>query len=595
MGTLFQNSGWDFILKIGAYTVPKNQLKPIITIEKTEDGSNIIDFDLHRINAPISFIDQIYKENQEIVFTYIQGDTVRRLITAKVDYPQLDLLNKRIHISGANNRDDLLEKKYASSVNSIGLYSTVVFGEKGSIAEQVKARLSTIPYSIDFDSYNNPMLTSWYAKEVPDFVFDSNDIIVRELDLHLDLQERQQIVNEINITLNYRRTRLYEIQRDFSWSAPYNGDSADYLLHLYSQPTISMILNAIKDTSWVTVNGPVFTNGYRPRVGLLGGYFGTTSATQLDANGDPIIGANGYKLVSNLPAEEKLNQDVMAAEWTMKKRFSQFIDEEFHLTVKAPQSQSKWGELSAVEKYAYEDEFDASPWENNERGFTIPANAVYDGDNLYFDLPETVAGKLNSAILCALHKAKTDILKTHRQTIVTFTVDGIIPNLELSHTVEINKNILSAKGKVVSIKFNLNTLDGNCSTTISLALFKMDEDPITETNLSAPARLTYTPTLTGPGIVLGSTYLSANDVGTAKQASELSGSELWNGFIGTKVVKYSSNIAGGDTYSYRPEFLNEYRVDTPPIGSYLRGKKILTQVADYTILIRNDDLTVDFT
>lgn len=592
MGTLLQNSHWDVLITIGSYTVPKSLLSaeyPVV-IRKSEDGANTCDFTLQDVPDPIAFIDKIYKNDQKVIIQYIHGDSIKRLVTAIVDKPKIDLFNRTVSVSCSNHRDDLIKEKMGTLVQSLGYYSKPIFGKSQSLLDQVNQRLSTIPSSLDFDSYNNVMITSWFAKADPDFTYNGGGDIRKFETPQIDWQDRGSITNFVNVKLNYKRTRLYELVRNFDWTASYYGNQDDFIQYAYSAPTINMVETAINQTTWKLQTNATFVTQYPLFAGLNGLTYLTGPIKVLDSNGDPVTDAKGDPLYKNATAEQKLSQLVMKADFTLAKRFSQFINEEFNITVKAPQSIAQNHKLDKYDNVSYEDSYDASAWEAFDKVTPAPAGAQYQGDNYYVDFDEQNPGTLANSFIAVINKAKTDILRTHRGTTVRFRISRIASELELKHTVKINTSKLVAKGKVIDIKHTLDLKDGDCYTDVVIAIFR-SQGSATATPINPPTRMTYTPSLTeGQNISLGNHY--NEDPETSYN------SYTWNGFIGTKLVSVPLTVDGTpvtDKYmKYRPEFTDTFIVDTPPISDYLRAMKTLTQSSTYNIVIPNDLLELEF-
>lgn len=574
------NQEWDFSLFVGNTQITRDMIAQNVIIRKSEGQNSTIEFRVI-IDDPVSFITSIYDGASQVVFDYAQNGVVTRMITALVDSPQIDMLNKLVIIKCSNQRSELINQKMASLISGIGIYSDKVFGEFNDIKSQLDMRLKTTPTAVDFDSYNNVLITPWNAKSTPDFTLTDSDTYRRTPDI--DWQNRGDIVNSVSITLDYKRTRLYHTQRNFSWTASYFGNPNDYAANLYTSPTVTMINSAIKDASWKKVGDGSYTAVYT----LVNNWFGLTYTpnvlTLTDTNNNTVTDLKGDILYSKIavPSVETIN--VMQASWSAAIHFSQFIQESYTLSLTAPQSINQNGQVTQNNSYEYADDYDATIWEEYAKAVPVPAGAVQSGTNYYLDIAELIPGTLNQALKTCLNLGKTSILATHRNTQVTVQ-SKLIPNLELSHTVELDTDLVQCRGKVVEIEHVFNLNSGDTSTKVVIALSRVEGNTISETTLIPPARPGYSPSYPTDTITLGNHYGQTPVDGTI--------SDTWNGFIGNKATTYTTGFFNF-TYKYRSDFTDIFRVDTPAISDALRAIAILPVSANYNINIPNDPLNID--
>src|SRR5690606_31676682 len=134
----------------------------------------------------------------------------------------------------------------------------------------------------------------------------------------------------------------------------------------------------------------------------------------------------------------------------------QNIKERYTITVTAPNSVSRYGTLTETENYGYVSVFPFSEWErytsysNAPSGVTIIPNS----SSSYFFNSSLDRNVFNTAVVCALNKAKTTILNSHRDTRIVFERD-LSPELELYHTIELTGKWIRGKGKCKEIIHNM--------------------------------------------------------------------------------------------------------------------------------------------
>lgn len=586
-GDFFHRNGWDIAITIGAYEITPDMLHGSITINKTEKSNSTCEFTVF-IDNPVDFIDQIYDGSQEVVIDYYNGATVYRQITALVDSPEIDMINKTVTIKCSNQRTELINSRLSGIVKTIGSYSKPVLGEFKNVAEELDLRLKTVPASVDFDAYNNVNINYWQAAVSADYILDDVDVYFRRP--NITWQNRGDIVNHIQSTLKYKRTRLYHYSRDFDWTASYFGNPTDFGYNLYTSPSVSMVNEATNAATWKRFNPATFVEVYTAASSWFGVAYSTAVTVFTDNSGNTINDSKGDALYSLQPATSNLQTKtpnvndvhVMRANWSAAIRFSQFLEETYTLDVYAPQSINKNGEVVSYQDVSYEDVYDAQEWENFPKLTSIPAEAVTSDDSYYVDIAELNPGALSQAILTLLAMAKTSILSSHRNTQVE--IQGkFIPGLELRHTVQLSLDLIQCKGRVVKIQHVLNAINGDTTTTLTIALSRAPGST-SNTALTVPARPAYTPSIASGTILLGNHYGTPAVEGTV--------TDTWNGFIGNKAIHFTAGFFNL-SYTARTAFTDIFRVDTPAVSDTLRALKELPVSASYNISIPNDTLDMD--
>ncbi len=586
--SFFDRMGWDYSIFIGDLEITQDMLHGDIKVSKASNTNTTVEFTI-LVSDPVAFIDDVYDGTKEVVIDYYDGTTGYRLATTLVDSPVINLLEHKVTLKCSNQRKELIEGSMAATVKSIGRYSEPVHGSFNSVNDELDLRLKTVPMDVDFDSYNNVNLNLWAAKATPDFIFEGNDIYRRAPTI--DWQNRGDVVNTYVINLGYKHTRLYHYQLPYNWTAPYYGNVADYTANLYTSPSTDMINNAIDGTSWKKIGDASYTQVYPEVFGWFGVSYSSKVVTFTDSSGATITDAKGDTLYQNIPDAVRNDLHVMQASWSAAKRFSQYIQENYTITVRAPQSITKNGTVTDYQDVKYEDDYDAGDWEAFDKESGILPGATVSNNSYYLDIAELAPGTLNKALLTCIDMGKTAILNTHRGTLVTLQCKWLKPELELAHTIEIDAPTLrdwpalACKGKIVKIEHRLDTIDGDRQTEVTIALYRVPGS-VSPTAITLPVRPVYAPSIPSSAISLGNHYGIIPVDGT--------GSDSWNGFIGNKATHFTTNIFGVEIpYTVRTEFTDIFRVDTPAIPDSLRAIQNLQATATYNILIPNDPLDIE--
>jgi hypothetical protein len=545
----------------------------MVNIVRTEAGAALMDV---TIIPPRGVQDVESYAGKTVTVDLETPEGIIRVYTGLVDIPDVDIIGRKITLHCTDRRSELINAQLGSVVSSIGSYSTVIFGTPKDTFEELNNRLTTVPKTVDFDAYGNYYVVDLRAKTVADFTLLDNKVYYR--DPRVEYTSRGRITNKITIAFQYRFSRLWHIERFWSWTSPINQNICLALQQGYTFAQKSMVKAAVEGVSW-PLRGDIAFVAIQPSGWYCGGIGFTTysfnaggglTVAQVDANGDPVLDSSGNPVMTTTGSFTDVGSLLCnGASWRGTKRWAQTITEGYTLVVQAPQSQTQYGTVESFNSYSNEDDTDSSSWENDYKAYNNPYNKIettYYVDN---DLRRNVA---NSAIGTALSIAKTTILNSHRDTRVTI-FRSLWPQIDLKHTVEINTGVLRAKGKVYSITHSLNVGTGEAVTTVVLALSR-SQGSQADSSLSIPGKPTDVTMPDTSSIVLGNHYGQDPSTEAAK---------LWNGRIGNA-------LNGGSQTNYPEQFI----VDTPTIADQFRNERSLSGSGTYSVSIPSDLLEVVF-
>ena len=606
--TWLSRNGWRADVYIGGVLIPDNQVHDTITITRTENAAAQATFTLIPPRGVQNLL--AYEGQPVIINVTTEDDGICRAYTGKVNIPDIDLLNRTITISCTDNRRELINSNLSYYLPSIGYYSTDVFGVSQDRASELDNRLTTTPLSVNFDVYGTLKLSSCFAKASADYVFPEASVR-REggMDPQVLLTPRSNIVNTVNINFVYRYQRMYKKYSFYEWDSDYASTPCAFMIYGYSVAKRDVIEAAIRGTGW-QVEGDI---GYTPVIPagfyscpLSGGsvasvgvswtqtQYSTVKVTQQVATpGAPggfttvdVLDDQGNAVVRSVPVASVDSAPFLCfgAEFELSKRFSQNVEETFTLTVSAPQSISRFTTVSEDETVNVSSVYDSSSWDNFPGNVEPPSGRtlVRTGSNAsyFFNEIENLAA-YNTAVTCILNKAKTTILKSHRDNRVIFNT-FLNPKLDLHHTIELDSESvegsrIACKGKVYSITHTMNASTGDCNTKVELVL-SVAEGSATDSTLPPPTRPTNSLYLLDDTLFLQSHY------GEEPQLD-------WTGFIGNKYITVRE--ANNTTDHRRTTFPESFVVDSPTINQSYTDNLGLAASQSYTVQLVNDDLEVE--
>jgi hypothetical protein len=580
-------NGFKPRITINGYIIPDNQICGIATIVRREGDVATLELELQ---PPAGAIDLFAYEGKTIVYDIIRSSSVSRLFTGKVNFPIVDLINKRIKLSCTDTRAEQIEAQLGTFKNSIGTYSPPKQGETAlTIFQEVEERLTTVPYSLDFNAYGNYTYTPWAAKASADFVLGNSQVYYSEP--KVTFASRHKLINTVEINLSYRYPRLHKKVAQYSWTYPY--PICTFLIEEHSSCTKAMIEAAVQGTGWQLLNtityDPPFSSGsYYCYVSYLGRnqYMqwsttqseGTSTAvTTKNAAGESVavldsIGQPTYKQsITKLTDNSKLLCN--GAYFKLQKKFAQTIIESYTLSVTAPQSVNQYGEVKEEFSVSVDTDYDTSLWENDQRTSSGTASAYTDQESNSVDF--------QTRSVAAIQKARVKILSAHRDTFISFRTPGW-EAIDLSHTVELTTTPVQGKGKVQQITHTIDHEEGEFSTYIELAISRISGSA-SDSAIIPPTRIVDSPTTTTLNITLNSHYGEDPDSAIGLK---------WTGMIGNKTSATQTVGIGSVTPVKITNYTPQFRIDAPAIEASFREDRLLTASQTYNVAIPNDSLTV---
>lgn len=588
LNTFYKRNGWEPIITIGYQAVLADELTGGITVAMNEGSNTTASFTV--ILSPDVY--NLYEyQGQPVTISVRQAGVVYLLFTGLVDVPVINIFEEKLTLNCVSDRRVLLDAMGAVEPY-IGYYSDNVLGTNINIVDRITQRMTTIPYSLDFDGGNNYSITSWTAKSTPDFSYGSSSVYRRNPQLTMD--SAGQLINTVNLTLDYGYVRHHQAQCTYTWRHPYcpsditagTGNVCPFLFDRPTVPSRQMILSAAQSSGWLVDEsamyfGSHFKSGFYYCSGAWLAWStvetGTLTVPILNSNGAPETDSSGnilYRSVTTTVADNAKKYTLYSQFYTYK-RYNQNVKESYVLSLTAPDSVSRYGTVAAAQNYGYNG-VDAYPeWTNisaydKNQGGVISING------------DTDRAEFNTMYLCAIHKAQTQILKSHRRNKITFQ-RPLTPNMNLSHTVALTGKWVRGRGKVSSLTHYMGVSDSNDAlggeayTDITLLQYRGDS-VVSDTALTVASKPSQSTSAGSFGIQLG-THLG-EDPSTTVAAS-------WNGYVGN--TWNLVNTAGIGKNYVRTTYQESFIVDAPTIPSSLNGNKTISTSASYIVNIPNDN------
>lgn len=514
------------------------------------------------------------------VSIYIRDSTgTIKCFTGTVNEPDVAIIDQKITLNCSLDIEQKVEQLSQSFINSIGLYNNKVFSKAKTKEQELRDRISTVAKTVDWTPCGNIQINDIAPKSTADYTLGNS--VIRRKNLQYKFSSRQRYTNKIEITCNYSFKRLHHHERSY-YLDDNIGNFCDFAVNAKTPLTRSLVVNALQGMGW-TINNLQFTDFF------TAGVYRCTETPVIfipnvcskQVNQSETIEINGVPQaeVTDSKCANGSGNWCQEATWVASKQFAQVINQKYILTVQAPQSIASYGEKKKEDSFTLADSYDASDWENTQ-GYNSSAPSGFSKTgtqnlNFWVDARKDV-GTFSQCINIILNKAKSDILKSHRDDVVTFK-RSLWPQVQLKHTIELDSNRIDCKGKVKSYRHVINCETGEAYTVVDL-VFSRSEGSASDSSLGLPSMSlsSIQPSYPSTLIVLPSQH----GVNIEDAAAPL-------GFYGNKI----SAANGNGSLTTFPVALS---ITQPKVNDQLRLSKDISDSTSFNVAIPNDTLTIYF-
>lgn len=382
--------------------------------------------------------------NKSVVIKSDIDSTIKTEFTGIIDTPAFDVETGITSFSCTDNMQESFETKTKAQIDAIitAYWSEAVFNDSEGW-EYAQERMSTIPSALDMDELNAIRVTAWAAKATPDYTFTDAGYIYQSLKNN-EIANRRNIVNAVNISVDYRYKRLKERQfiydlddgiADGAWVCSENANP-------YPIPSKARVDDAINGAGWEILSDIVYQE--LPPSGLYS------------------------------PCEVAFIKNeafCRGATVTLGSRYTQNITEKYTIRVESADSIDAMGEIAVTKTASTVTDFDTKAFDDSliANGWGDYGTPLTDVNNDSYVNKDNDTDR-QSALDTIINEAKTRILATHRNTEVTLELP-YHQNIDVIHTVLINSAKLTAKGKASRVVKTIDTFSGlaTCLVTIKLS------------------------------------------------------------------------------------------------------------------------------
>lgn len=536
-----QAFNWRVRVVVGGINMTA-QLTGTLDVDREEGAAGVAGFSLYM--PPGTPVVPNAWTGRTVVIDYISRNrdgvvTEARLYTGRLEMPAWDPTNR---VLSCDCSDQLQQRVEAMSIAEIDAlvpgasWSADVFEpvDGRSRWDYATERLSSVPASLDASADGQLRLTPWAAQATPHYIFGLGHTLYNSVEI--ELQAYSEAVNYVEVTLDYRYSRLWQLSQLFAWTHEGMGGFVgiqgfcQWRLDSTELPTTEMVEDAITGAGLALVS--------------FGGFELPQTMANPCGDGSPWINTNRGLWLS------------VTASGSV--RWVQTVTERYRLELFTPAGADESARVISRESASFEIESDrAERWESERPGASSMRENVID------------EARRTGALNCLLNRGSTTLISAARTTTLTWQIPtDMALDIDLQHTLELADRAL-AKGKCRRIQHQIDLGAGVATTALSIALMHGGgvSDPLTVP--AAPD--TELPPISSSGGGLGT------HIGGRPTSPEYD--ESWLGFTGNY-----STISGGNTYP------RQFKARGRDIPAEYRDEATATAERAYRIGIPNDPL-----
>lgn len=526
------------------------RLTDVVTLDREEGAARLLRLSLIPEPGVLS-LDDLTGKSMALYRQRLEGETVEAeqlRFTGVTMQPGINASTKMIALTATCDLQNRIEKMTQAEIDALlpgSLYAEAVFGEVESHWSYCQNRLTTLAGNLDSAPDGSLRFTPWQPANTAHFSFGPSEVLSGSLSIQP--ADASQLINKIEITVEYRYSRLRHREHQVSWMHPAEN-FCTWLPNSTELPTQSMLLSALDQGGWSVLGNPSMTTlppSMANPCGFGGGWVNTFTE-------DPHL---------------------LSFAASLAQRTAQTFTELYTLTLTATGSISTFGERPSRERYSDEAEFDSRSWEDLPAD-SRPAEAVQDalGD---WVIDKDEVGRRENTLQAALLREWVRVHASHRQTRVVFQTPIIDLVYDTTHTVQITALGTQAQGKVSRVQEVWDIGRGTELATIELAIYRGGQ-VVTDDELLPPSR---------PAFDLGAAPATSTTLATqiGGRVDSPPFDEALDGFSGNA----SAMAAGSESYPRRLQF------STPDIPAEHRDPAEATAIANYQVGLPTDLLLTE--
>ena len=470
-----ESSYWTAKVLLAGVDVSAN-LTGSIRVDLEESAARVCSFTVNPTAGPVDLTSWVNAE----VFMFYTKTTSAGVVLAEymlfkgnVDVPEYDPDTRLTTFSCTDGLQKTFEAQTRQQIDAVigGFWSAQVFEQDTDKWSYAQDRLSTIPYSLNYDVNKQLVKTPWLGKVTEDFLLNAS--VILDNSLSVSLANSRSIINKVELDIGYQYDSYKERQVNYTWKMDPSVESGEYWAYGFTPVRVTQVTEAATADGWAFTELPSLTpwppNGF---------YAGVVSIN------------NDHEIVTG-------------ASFKVGKRYSQSVREGYNVVLKSPKSIASIGQLVSKEEFNISVEYsqDVEDFQNTDtkaatfiarqralagggivtridqpftyEGFTHNYPSTIVNGEVQYDMSSLVVANTradfeqSATVVKNLHK--TSMLASHRQNSVSCRT-LIEPNITTESTVRVDTFAVKAKGKVRQVTHTMNIDEGSAITDVVIGV-----------------------------------------------------------------------------------------------------------------------------
>jgi hypothetical protein len=356
--TLGSSQKWSKRILLGGIDVSARILGEVV-VEGNEGGARVAEFKM----APLpGAIDPYAWVGASVVIDHVsiegEAEIPRREFTGIVSEPPYDVTERTVTFMCTDNVQRKVADQPRSALDLMigGRFDVNVQGEPRDNWDYAQKRMESVAGSLDASPTGALRVTPWNS----DSVWRTYDLSNTEFkSIRFTQPQRDNVVNRIDGTFEFRFTRLHRATVGINYSISFM-DTVNYGLPLLTRETVK---SALGGSGWSYYYGGA-------GVGIDGSAGSAEFRNGNQVPAEPIINFTPYPEVYEFPppshafwTQNEVDTTCMAFGCSLYKRWAQTVTETYKITVLAPESIAKLGEIANEDRASLASEYDPAGWE----------------------------------------------------------------------------------------------------------------------------------------------------------------------------------------------------------------------------------------
>ena len=208
VGTTFHDrNSYEPRLYIDGVRISNDEIHGEIECIYTENDAPQLRFTIIPPNGSIDI--RSYRGNT-VVYKIREGSNISFMFSGKVNIPDVQIIDQKITFNCSLDIEQTVENTMGrAELNKIGLYNNSVFSKPESNLQELRDRISTIPYVLNIRKTGVPNVDPIAVKATADYTLTNSDVYRTRTEFDYKMGSGQKYINRVNLKIDYGYQKTY--------------------------------------------------------------------------------------------------------------------------------------------------------------------------------------------------------------------------------------------------------------------------------------------------------------------------------------------------------------------------------------------------